>query len=106
MQHIDKYNYTGYHVFTRYPVFFGVNDMEKVRVTKFGDTAGIIIPDSILKELKNSEGDTLLMEVKDGVIVLHKKFKHRTLKERMAEYDGKIETLGFEWGEPVGREML
>ena len=56
--------------------------------------------------MKMIEGDTLLMEVKDGVIVLHKKFKHRTLKERMAEYDGKIETLGFEWGEPVGREML
>ena len=34
------------------------------------------------------------------------RFKHKTLEERIAEYGGKISTIEFDWGEPMGREIL
>ncbi len=40
-------------------------------------------------------------------LMLVKPFRHRTLEERAAEYGGKLEVNGeFDWGEPVGREIL
>ena len=34
------------------------------------------------------------------------KFNHKTLEERAAAYDGKIDVDGeFDWGEPMGEEM-
>ena len=33
-------------------------------------------------------------------------FRHKTLEERAAEYDGKLMLDGeYDWGEPVGREV-
>lgn len=33
-------------------------------------------------------------------------FKQKSLTERLEEYDGEIEVYEFDWGEPVGREMM
>ena len=33
-------------------------------------------------------------------------FEHKTFEERLAEYDGRIELYEYDWGEPVGRELL
>lgn len=33
-------------------------------------------------------------------------FKHRSFEERVAEYDGEISICEFDWGEPVGKEIL
>jgi len=33
-------------------------------------------------------------------------FRHRTFEERLAEYDDEISGFVFDWGEPVGLEML
>ena len=44
--------------------------------------------------------------VSDGVITLEKSFRHKTLEERAAEFDGKLMLDGeYDWGEPVGREV-
>ena len=41
-----------------------------------------------------------------GVITLAKPFRHKTLEERAAEFDGKLMLDGeYDWGEPVGREV-
>ena len=49
----------------------------------------------------------------DEILLLRKEllkkgftFKHKTLEERAAEYDGSLGLNGeFDWGEPVGREV-
>ena len=44
--------------------------------------------------------------VSNGVITLAKIFRHKTLEERTAEFDGKLMFDGeYDWGEPVGREV-
>lgn len=35
-----------------------------------------------------------------------KLFEHKSFSERLKEYDGEIEVYEFDWGEPVGREIL
>ncbi len=40
------------------------------------------------------------------LITLVKTFRHKTLEERAAEFDGKLMLDGeYDWGEPVGREV-
>lgn len=49
-----------------------------------------------VKERGNSQGIRLPKEV----------FRHKTLEERAAEFDGKLLLDGeYDWGEPVGREV-
>ena len=33
-------------------------------------------------------------------------FEHKPFSDRLKEYDGEIEVYEFDWGEPVGREMV
>ena len=50
--------------------------------------------------------EVLDVTASNGVITLVKKFCHKTLEERAAEFDGKLMLDGeYDWGEPVGREV-
>ena len=80
--------------------------MEQVTVRPWGNSQGIRMPKTILDKLNIHSSDTLQIEVVDETIVLRKTFKHKTFEERLAEYDGEISVCDFEWGEPVGRELL
>ncbi|SOB98412.1 hypothetical protein SAMN02910411_1447 [Pseudobutyrivibrio ruminis DSM 9787] len=33
-------------------------------------------------------------------------FERKSFGERLKEYDGEIEIYEYDWGEPVGREMM
>ena len=33
-------------------------------------------------------------------------FEHKSFGKRLKEYDGEIEVYEYDWGEPVGREMV
>ncbi len=47
--------------------------------------------------------DTLTAETHDGKIVLSKRFQHRTLKQRAADYGGQLNLYKeIPWCEPVG----
>ncbi len=37
---------------------------------------------------------------------MKEEFVHKTFEERLEEYNGKISVVDFDWGEPVGRELL
>lgn len=41
-----------------------------------------------------------------ALAVMKKKSVHKTFKERLSEYNGKISVCDFDWGEPAGREIL
>ena len=67
-------------------------------------------PTRISQPMLRSAGITLNefldVTVSDGVITLVKSFRHKTLEERAAEFDGKLMLDGeYDWGEPVGREV-
>ena len=78
----------------------------KTQVKAWGNSQGIRIPKEALTEANMSVDDILDVSVSNGVIMLTKPFRHKTLEERVAECGGKLEVDGeFDWGEPVGREI-
>ena len=77
----------------------------QAQVKAWGNSQGIRIPREVLQEAGISIDEILDIKVKNGVIILEKKFKHKTLEDRAAEFGGNLNLDGeFDWGEPVGRE--
>lgn len=78
----------------------------QAQVKTWGNSQGIRIPKEVLSEANVSVDEYLDVRVSDGVIMLVKQFRHKTLEERAAEYGGKLSADGeFDYGEPVGREI-
>lgn len=80
--------------------------VDQVAVRPWGNSQGIRIPKSILDKLNISTSDVLQIGIENDAIVLKKTFKHKSFEERVAEYDGEISICDFDWGEPIGKEML
>ncbi len=91
-----------YNVYT----FEGGNHMEQVAIRAWGNSQGIRIPKDILEKLNLKVSDVLDIEIENDSIVLRKQFVHKTFEERLAEFNGEISVCDFDWGEPVGREIL
>ncbi len=74
--------------------------METVAICKWGNSAGIRIGKSILDSVSAKIGDIFDISSVDGdKIVLKKVFRHKTLEERIEEFDGKAgEVLDYDWG--------
>lgn len=78
----------------------------QAQVKEWGNSQGIRIPKEVLKSAGIEINEVLDVTVSNGVIMLVKSFRHKTLEERAAEFDGKLMLDGeFDWGEPVGREV-
>ena len=80
--------------------------MEQVTIRSWGNSQGIRIPKDILEKLNLKTSDILDLEIKDDTIVLRKQFVHKSFEERLAEYNGEISVYDFDWGKPMGREIL
>jgi antitoxin MazE len=77
----------------------------QAQVKAWGNSQGIRIPKDVLQEANVAIDDVLDVRVSNGTIMLMKPFRHKTLEERAAEFDGRLDLDGeFDWGEPVGRE--
>lgn len=78
----------------------------QTQVKVWGNSQGIRIPKEVLQEAAISVDDVLDVKVSNGMIMLVKPFRHKTLEERAAEYDGKLNLDGeFDWGDAAGREI-
>ena len=78
----------------------------QAQVKKWGNSQGIRISKDILLEADIAIDDVLNVKVANGMITLVKPFRHKTLEERAAEFDGKLNLDGeYDWGEAVGREV-
>ena len=76
------------------------------QVKEWGNSQGIRLAKEVLRSAGITLNEFLDVTVSDGVITLVKSFRHKTLEERAAEFDGKLMLDGeYEWGEPVGREV-
>ena len=89
----------------------GDGSME-AKLQKWGNSAGIRVPSSILKSLNLKTNDKVdLIQEKDKIIITKSKKKHKTLEERFAMFEqssneerGKIEA--YDWGEDLGKEKF
>ena len=78
----------------------------QAQVKEWGNSQGIRLSKEILKSAGIALNEVLDVKVANGVITLVKPFRHKTLEERAAEFDGKLMLDGeYDWGEPVGREV-
>ena len=78
----------------------------QAQVREWGNSQGIRLSKEILKSAGIALNEMLEVTVSDGVIKLAKRFRHKTLEERAAEYNGRLMLDGeYDWGEPVGREV-
>ena len=78
----------------------------QISLKAWGNSQGLLLPKKILKELQWDSSDTLELEVIDQEIRIRKPFRHKTFEERLEDYNGKISVCEFDWGEPVGKELL
>ena len=78
----------------------------EVQVKEWGNSQGIRIPKSVMKEAGFQMYDILDVRVSHGQIVLAKPFRHKTLRERIEESGKPLQGIGeLDWGEPVGSEV-
>ena len=77
----------------------------QTQVKEWGNCQEIRLSKDILQGAGIYVNDVLDAFVSNGVIVLAKPFRHKTLEERAAEFGGKLLLDGeYDWGDPVGRE--
>ena len=78
----------------------------QAQIKAWGNSQGIRLSKDILQAANISINEILDVKVSNGTITLMKPFRHKTLEERAAEFDGKLNLDGeFDWGEPIGREV-
>ena len=78
----------------------------QTQIRTWGNSQGIRIPKEILKSAGIALNEILNISVSNGAITLEKPFRHKTLEERAAVYDGNLNLDGeFDWGKAEGREV-
>ena len=78
----------------------------QLTLKQWGNSSGILLPKELMNRAGIKQNDTLDAEVVNGKIVLTPGFRHRSLKERAAEYDGKLNLSDeIDWGDPAGSEV-
>jgi antitoxin MazE len=80
--------------------------MATTNIVRWGNSQGIRLPKSLLDSINLSDNDTVDVVAENDRIIIKKAVnrKHRTIKERLAGFEG--EYVGEEWdtGVPVGKE--
>ena len=78
----------------------------QLHIKAWGNSQGIRISKDILQAAYISIDDVLDVQVANVMITVVKPFRHKTLEERAAEFQGKLNLDGeYDWGETVGREV-
>ena len=79
----------------------------EVQLKPWGNSQGIRLPKSVLREAGFQPDDTLVAKAENGCIVLYRSVRHKTLEERAAEYGGRLNLDGeLDWrGSPEGNEV-
>lgn len=82
--------------------------MTTVNIVKWGNSQGIRLPRYLLESVDMAANDEVEITAKDGRIIIEKsaKGKHKTLKERLASYNGDYAFEEFGTGVPVGMERF
>jgi len=76
-------------------------------IQKWGNSQAIRLPKAILEMAQFGENESVQIFAEDNKIVIEKApdTRHKTLKERLANYDGEYSFEEWKTGSPVGREV-
>lgn len=78
----------------------------QTQVRTWGNSQGIRLSKELLKSAGMELNEILDVTVSNGAILLTKSFRHKTLEERAAEFNGQLGLDGeYDWGAPTGREV-
>jgi len=79
----------------------------EAKLQKWGNSYGIRIPSSLLKDLNIKENDVLDIKQDDKKIVIIKSnnMKKISLKKLFDQYNGENLAKDFSWDDNVGREI-
>ena len=79
----------------------------EVQLKPWGNSLGIRLPKAVLNEAGFQPNDTLVVKAEGGKIVLYRSFRHKSLEERAAAFNGTLNLDGeLDWrGDPVGNEV-
>ncbi len=75
-------------------------------IQKWGNSHAIRIPKTILEMIQLHENDTVELTVKDGNLIIAPAKRHRTLQERIAEYQEDYHCSEWDTGKPSGKEVI
>jgi len=76
------------------------------KIQKWGNSHAVRIPKAIIEMAKIKENDKISIEVKDGNIVILPIRKHKSLDDRIKEYEGKYKCEEWNTGKPQGKEIF
>jgi len=74
-------------------------------IQKWGNSQAVRLPKAILEMAQLRENDQVEIKVQNGNLVIIPVKKHKTLKERIAEYKGDYQCDEWDTGKPSGNEV-
>ena len=77
-------------------------------IRRWGNSSAIRIPKDILESAGMIEGNTVRISAENDCITIRKEsaaLKHRTLKERLANFKGEYRAEEWSTGAPLGKEV-
>ncbi len=93
-------------VYTKYILYVREVIILYTTIQKWGNSHGIRIPKPLLEALQLRESDRVEIERYQDIITIRKAcIRHKTLEERMANFEGSYEFSECDTGTPVGNEV-
>jgi antitoxin MazE len=82
--------------------------MATTNIVKWGNSQGVRLPRYLLDSVNLSDNDTVEVIAANDSIIIKKaaERKHRTLKERLAAFEGNYNFEEWNTGAPVGKERF
>jgi antitoxin MazE len=74
-------------------------------MAKWGNSQGVRIPQDILASAHMSGNETVEITANDGLIIIKKAAKRKTIEELFAASGEDYESEKIDWGPPVGEEI-
>ncbi len=75
-------------------------------IQKWGNSQAVRIPKSILEMADLNENDRVEIKVQGRNLIIIPVKKHKSLEERIAEYQGDYYCREWDTGKPAGKEVL
>lgn len=75
-------------------------------IQKWGNSQAVRLPKVILEMAKLKGNDKVEIKIQDGNLVIIPIKKHKTLTERVAEYEGDYTCSEWETGKPMDKEIF
>ncbi|MTI48908.1 AbrB/MazE/SpoVT family DNA-binding domain-containing protein [Sporosalibacterium faouarense] len=76
------------------------------KIQKWGNSHAVRLPKSLLESVEMKENSEVEIKVQDGNLIIIPIKKHKTLEERIAEYQGEYKCKEWDVGKTKGNEVL